>query len=175
MDFHSDAGGRTRFPGRHPDTCRVETTNWRSRPWPVASADETRRPLSPMAVEALRLLKLPPPATRPVKNHNEAHFIRLGIGRSLYAYRLAYGELPESLDAAVESGIMPASLSQGRERAAPQVLARGRVPGRWRAPCPAAGNTAGKGSIPDAESSEEVATSAGSQGPGERPQGSLAA
>ncbi len=61
-----------------------------------------------MAVEMLRLLKLPPLATRPVKTHHEAHFIRLGIGRSLYAYRLAYGQLPDSLETLVQSGIMPA-------------------------------------------------------------------
>lgn len=62
----------------------------------------------PLAVEMLRLLKLPPAATRAVKTHNEAHFVRLGIGRALYAYRLAYGDLPASLDALVHSGIMPA-------------------------------------------------------------------
>ncbi len=60
----------------------------------------------PIAVEMLRLLKLPPEVFRSVKNDNEAHFIRLGIGRATYAYRLAYGELPESLQAMVESGIM---------------------------------------------------------------------
>ena len=36
----------------------------------------------PLAVEMLRLLKLPPPATRAVKTHHEAHFVRLGIGRA---------------------------------------------------------------------------------------------
>ncbi len=61
----------------------------------------------PMAIEILRLLKLPAAATRQVKTHNEAHFVRLGIGRSLYAYRLAYGKLPDSLEALVRSGIMP--------------------------------------------------------------------
>lgn len=63
---------------------------------------------APLAVEMLRLLKLPPPATRPVKTRHEAHFVRLGIGRAAYAYRLAYGDLPDSLDALVESGVMPA-------------------------------------------------------------------
>jgi len=61
----------------------------------------------PMAVEMLRMLKLPPPAVREVKTDNEAHFVRLGIGRALYAYRLAYGELPDSLEKLVEVGIMP--------------------------------------------------------------------
>lgn len=65
--------------------------------------DDTR----PLFVERLRLLKLPPEAVRDVKTHNEAHFIRLGIGRALYAYRLAYGELPDSLERLVEVGIMP--------------------------------------------------------------------
>jgi len=54
------------------------------------------------------VLKLPPEAVREHKDENEAHFVRMGIGRSLYAYRLAYGELPESLQALVESGIMDA-------------------------------------------------------------------
>ena len=61
----------------------------------------------PMAIEMLRLLKLPPKAVREVKTDNEAHFVRLAIGRSLYAYRLAYGKLPDSLETLVTSGIMP--------------------------------------------------------------------
>jgi hypothetical protein len=60
----------------------------------------------PLALELLRLLKLPPKAIREPKNHNEAHFIRLGVGRAVYAYRLAYGELPSSLDMLVQSGVM---------------------------------------------------------------------
>jgi hypothetical protein len=59
-----------------------------------------------LAVEMLRLLKLPPEANRQVRTHHEAHFIRLGIGRAVYAYRLAYGTLPDSLDQLVESGIL---------------------------------------------------------------------
>src|SRR5207248_3013009 len=34
-----------------------------------------------LAVETLRLLKLPPEGGRDVKTHHEAHFVRLGIGR----------------------------------------------------------------------------------------------
>ncbi|HET6383969.1 MAG TPA: glycoside hydrolase family 172 protein [Armatimonadota bacterium] len=60
-----------------------------------------------LAVEALRALPLPPEAVRSPKNNNEAHFIRLGIGRAAYAYRLANGELPETLEALAASGIMP--------------------------------------------------------------------
>ena len=41
------------------------------------------------------MLKLPPEAVREVKTENEAHFVRLGIGRAVYAFRLAYGELPD--------------------------------------------------------------------------------
>ncbi|HNQ21904.1 MAG TPA: DUF2961 domain-containing protein [Phycisphaerae bacterium] len=62
----------------------------------------------PLAVEMLRLLKLPPEAKREVRTHHEAHFIRLGIGRAVYAYRLAYDRLPDSLQELVESGIMAA-------------------------------------------------------------------
>lgn len=61
----------------------------------------------PLAIEMLRMLKLPPAAYREVKTHNEAHFVRLGIGRALYAYRLAYGSLPDTLEKLVEVGIMP--------------------------------------------------------------------
>jgi hypothetical protein len=62
----------------------------------------------PLAVELLRILRLPEEATRAVKTHHEAHFIRLGIGRAVYAYRLAYGVLPESLETLVKAGLMPA-------------------------------------------------------------------
>jgi len=61
---------------------------------------------SKLALELLRLLKLPPEVNREVKTDNEAHFIRLGVGRAVYAYRLAYGELPSSLDTLVQSGMM---------------------------------------------------------------------
>lgn len=61
----------------------------------------------PMAAEMLRLLRLPAEATRAVKTHHEAHFIRLGIGRAVYAYRLAYGELPASLEALVKADLLP--------------------------------------------------------------------
>jgi hypothetical protein len=60
----------------------------------------------PLAVEMLRLLPLPPEATRAVKTRHEAHFIRLGIGRAVYAYRLAYGELPDSLETLVKADLM---------------------------------------------------------------------
>ncbi len=61
----------------------------------------------PLAVEMLRLLRLPPEATRPVKTHHEAHFIRLGIGRAVYAYRLAYGQLPDALETLVKADLLP--------------------------------------------------------------------
>ncbi len=62
----------------------------------------------PLAVEMVRLLRLPNAANRAVKTHHEAHFVRLGIGRAVYAYRLANGVLPESLDTLVRAGLMPA-------------------------------------------------------------------
>lgn len=60
----------------------------------------------PLALEMLRLLRLPPEASRTLKTHHEAHFIRLGIGRAAYAHRLAYGALPESLEALVKTGLL---------------------------------------------------------------------
>jgi hypothetical protein len=64
--------------------------------------------VGPLGVEILRLLKLPPEAKRTERTHHEAHFVRLGIGRAVYAYRLAFDELPESLETLVEKGFMPA-------------------------------------------------------------------
>jgi len=63
--------------------------------------------VGPLGVEVLRLLKLPPEAKRIERTHHEAHFIRLGIGRALYAYRLAFDTLPDSLETLVEKGFMP--------------------------------------------------------------------
>ncbi len=60
-----------------------------------------------LAVESLRWIKLPLEADRDVKTHNEAHFIRLGIGRGVYSYHLAYGELPATLGILVQAGVMP--------------------------------------------------------------------
>ncbi len=85
--------------GTYPLAAGSHTLAFRARSMPSATA-------RPLAVEMLRLLKLPPEAVREVKTDNEAHFIRLGIGRAVYAYRLAYGELPESLETLVKSGIL---------------------------------------------------------------------
>lgn len=71
----------------------------------LRAGDSSER-VGPLRVEMLRLLKLPPEANRKTRTRNEAHFIRLGIGRAVYAYRLAYGRLPESLQVLVQSGIM---------------------------------------------------------------------
>lgn len=62
----------------------------------------------PMAIEMLRLLKLPPAAKREPKTHHEAHFVRLAIGRAAYAFRLAFGRVPDSLEELVKSGVLDA-------------------------------------------------------------------
>jgi hypothetical protein len=85
------------------------TLTWEAVAGAGAAPQGTAKPL---AVEMLRLLKLPPPARREVKTHHEAHFVRLGIGRALYAYRLAYGALPDALPALVDAGILPARYLQ---------------------------------------------------------------
>lgn len=59
-------------------------------------------------IERLKLLRLPPEVNREVKTNNEAHFIRLAIGRAVYAFRLAYGQLPNSLMDLVNTGILDA-------------------------------------------------------------------
>jgi hypothetical protein len=70
------------------------------------------RKARPIAVELLRLLPLPAEGGRVIKNQNEAHFIRLGIGRAVYAYRLAYGKVPDSLDILIKAGLLPACYRQ---------------------------------------------------------------
>jgi hypothetical protein len=70
------------------------------------AAGEDFSKVGPLGVEVLRFLKLPPEADRTEKTHHEAHFIRLGIGRALYAYRLAFDTLPDSLETLVEKGFM---------------------------------------------------------------------
>ena len=60
-----------------------------------------------LSVEVLRVLKLPPEAKRTQRTHHEAHFIRLGIGRAVYAHRLAFDTLPDSLQMLVDKGLMP--------------------------------------------------------------------
>ena len=62
--------------------------------------------LGDLGIEFMRTLCLPPLAVREIKTHNEAHFFRLGIGRAVYAYRLAYGALPDSLQQLVDLEIM---------------------------------------------------------------------
>ena len=71
-------------------------------------ATANARQVGPLGVEILRLLRLPPQAGRSERTHHEAHFIRLGIGRAVYAYRLAFDALPDSLETLVEKGFMPA-------------------------------------------------------------------
>jgi hypothetical protein len=100
VDFASpEFSERDLLLGTHLLTAGPHTLGFRA----VAPTSETVRPV---AIEMLRLLKLPPQAVREVKTENEAHFIRLGIGRATYAYRLAYDELPASLETLVEAGLM---------------------------------------------------------------------
>lgn len=68
----------------------------------------TKEQPGPLAIEMLRLLKLPPAAKREPKTHHEAHFVRLAIGRAAYAFRLAFGRVPDSLDELVKTGILDA-------------------------------------------------------------------
>ena len=85
--------------------------------------------VGPLAVELLRMLALPPEAQRTVRTHHEAHFIRLGIGRAIYAYRLAYDKLPDSLETLVQSGILSDRYLKD-ENGLPLNGRRGRVSGR---------------------------------------------
>lgn len=59
-----------------------------------------------LVAEELRLLPLPAPARRTVFTRHEAHFVRLAIGRAIYAHRLAYGALPENLQVLVDGGLL---------------------------------------------------------------------
>lgn len=70
-------------------------------------ATENADQVGTLGIEVLRLLKLPPEVGRTERTHHEAHFVRLGIGRAVYAHRLAFDTLPESLETLVEKGFMP--------------------------------------------------------------------
>lgn len=72
----------------------------------VDSAERMGEKAGPLAVEMISFLKLPAVAGREIKGHNEAHFVRLAIGRAVYAYRLAYDALPDSLQTLVDAGIL---------------------------------------------------------------------
>ncbi len=96
------------------------------------------RPAGPAAVELLRLLALPAEVDRHPKTNNEAHSVRLGIGRALYAYRLAYGELPRTLAEMVDSGIMDARYLRdengnpfAESREGGWFIVRSTAPGGW--------------------------------------------
>ncbi|MBN2137352.1 MAG: DUF2961 domain-containing protein [Sedimentisphaerales bacterium] len=100
VDFSADETAEADIPlGTHQLTAGDHTLVFR--------AVENLQEVGPLAVEVLRLLKLPPPAERSERTHHEAHFIRLGIGRALYAYRLAFDTLPDSLETMVRKGFMP--------------------------------------------------------------------
>ena len=73
----------------------------------LRSSERTPR-AAEILVERLRLLHLPPEVDRAVRTNNEVHFIRLGIGRAVYAFRLVHRRLPQSLEELVASGIMNA-------------------------------------------------------------------
>lgn len=98
-----DAGETDLLLGTHTLAAGTHTLTFE----PLADGNATET-AGGLAVELLRLLALPPEAVRTVRTHNEAHFIRLGIGRAVYAYRLAYDMLPDSLETLVDSGIMEA-------------------------------------------------------------------
>lgn len=64
-------------------------------------------PSGPLVVEQLHVLALPEEAHREVRREDcEARFIRIGIGRAIYAYRLAHGELPADLQTLVTMDLM---------------------------------------------------------------------
>ena len=86
--------------------------------------------IGPLAAEVLRVASAAARGNARCATDNEAHFIRLGIGRAVYAYRLAYGTLPDSLQTLVKADIMPAPLLEGRELSALAVAAGGTLGGR---------------------------------------------
>jgi hypothetical protein len=100
IDLLIGTGSEVDIPlGTHTLSAGDHTLSFQALP----VSDGRARPLS---VEVLRLLKLPPKAERKIKNQNEANYVRIGIGRAIYAYRLAHGVLPGSLQVLVESGFM---------------------------------------------------------------------
>ncbi|MGQ9524554.1 MAG: DUF2961 domain-containing protein, partial [Armatimonadota bacterium] len=117
--------------GTHELSAGTHTLTLRPRVAPEGTAS--------LAIETLRALKLPPEAVREVKTENEAHFIRMGISRAIYAYRLAYGDLPQSLEELVELGIMDARYLKDENmyplrwhREPDKIVVESTGPGGWR-------------------------------------------
>jgi hypothetical protein len=99
-DFHASEDGETDLP--------LGTREIKEGNHTIAfRAPDKAGQVGSLGVEVLRLLQLPPEAMRTERTHHEAHFVRLGIGRAVYAYRLAFDTLPESLETLVEKGFMP--------------------------------------------------------------------
>jgi hypothetical protein len=60
-----------------------------------------------LIAESVRTLLLPPKATLSHKRpDHEGHFVRLAIGRAVYAHRLMEDALPRSLQALVDAGLL---------------------------------------------------------------------
>lgn len=77
---------------------------------PYESAYDPQRFPSDAALENAQRLRGPVRCIRWIKEGDPKTGLtdgQLGIGRALYAYRLADGELPDSLERLVEVGIMP--------------------------------------------------------------------
>jgi hypothetical protein len=107
-DFRGPEDNELDLPlGTHKLAKGEHTITFVAQPVYLPGQDAKDAKAKSMTAETVRLLKLPTKAVRKVKTDNEAHFVRLGIGRSLYAYRLVYGKLPDSLDEMVKAGIMP--------------------------------------------------------------------
>ncbi|MEW6071710.1 MAG: DUF2961 domain-containing protein [Planctomycetota bacterium] len=100
-DFRTAADGELDLPlGVHALAAGDHTVGFR--------ANAAAAPGGGLAVELLRLLPLPPEARREVRTRHEAHFVRLGIGRAVYAYRLAFAAVPASLEELAAAGFLPA-------------------------------------------------------------------
>jgi hypothetical protein len=105
----------------------------------------------PMAAEMLRLpncRRLPAAKSRRI---TKSALRAAGARRALYAYRLAYGKLPDSLETLVEVGIMPARYLKDENELPLEVP--GAKGNSWssKAPLPTAGNTAGRDLIHDVD------------------------
>ena len=70
--------------------------------WPVAALAQS----SSLIDDIGRTVTLPAPARREMFTHHEAHFVRLAIGRAIYAHRLAFGALPADLKVLVAGGLL---------------------------------------------------------------------
>lgn len=95
-------GTRELAAGRHTITLRCRRAN------PASSTGPAGRPGYYLGLDAVRLLRLPPPVMRPIgrRGREERHWIWRAITDGVRAFRAVHGRGPESLSEIVSEGLL---------------------------------------------------------------------